>query len=114
MSSEQSTRQGPFAHLRAAAGPPAERIGDLIDALYADETLDTKTRELIYIGVQTALRLHGSIRIHVPRAIKAGATRMEVLAAMMTAVPNAGMNGPIECWPIAAEIFDEYASDQAR
>lgn len=99
---------GPFAFLRASAGAPADRLAEMIDAIYADSTIDTKTRELIFIGIQTALRLPGAIRIHVPRAIKAGATRQEILAAMVSAIPNSGMNGAIECWPIAVEILEDH------
>jgi alkylhydroperoxidase/carboxymuconolactone decarboxylase family protein YurZ len=98
---------GPFAHFRAAAGAPADALAAMIEAIYADTELDSKTRELVFLGIQTALRLHEAVRIHVPRAIKAGATRAEILSVMMMTVPNAGMNGPIECWPIAEQILDE-------
>jgi alkylhydroperoxidase/carboxymuconolactone decarboxylase family protein YurZ len=99
---------GPFASFREAAGKPADELARMIEAIYADKALDPKTRELVFLGIQTALRVHDAVRIHVPRAIKAGASRAEVLAVMMTTVPNAGMNGAIECWPIAEQEFDRH------
>jgi alkylhydroperoxidase/carboxymuconolactone decarboxylase family protein YurZ len=82
----------------------------MIEAIYGDGVLDTKTRELVFLGIQTAMRLHDAVRIHVARAIRAGATRKEVLAVMMTTIPNAGMNGAIECWPIAEREFEKHGA----
>jgi alkylhydroperoxidase/carboxymuconolactone decarboxylase family protein YurZ len=97
-----------LAALRQAAGAPGDKLVELVDAIYDDGALDAKTRELIFIAVQTALRLHGALRVHVPRAIAAGATRAEIMSAMMTAVLNGGINGAVEGWPIAAEILDQH------
>jgi AhpD family alkylhydroperoxidase len=53
--------------------------------------LDAKTRELIALAVAATTRCDGCIAIHVPEAIKAGATRDEILDTLAVAVAmNAG------------------------
>jgi AhpD family alkylhydroperoxidase len=57
----------------------------------AKGALDAKTRELIALAVAATTRCDGCISIHVPEAIKAGATRDEILDALAVAVAmNAG------------------------
>ena len=53
--------------------------------------LDAKTRELIAIAVGVTTRCDGCIAAHADAAIKAGASREEVAAALATAISlNAG------------------------
>jgi alkylhydroperoxidase/carboxymuconolactone decarboxylase family protein YurZ len=96
---------GSLAYFREAVGQPGDSMADLVAAMYADDRLDAKTRELIFLGIQTALRLHAAVRVHTQRAIDSGASRAEILYAMSLAFPNAGMNGPLECVPVAIEVL---------
>lgn len=53
--------------------------------------LDAKTRELIALGVAVSLRCDGCINAHTDAAIKAGATKDEIVDALGVAIMvNAG------------------------
>jgi alkylhydroperoxidase/carboxymuconolactone decarboxylase family protein YurZ len=93
-----------MAYLGETAGGPGRAFKGFIDALYADEALEPKTRELVFLGIQTALNLESSVRAHIPRALKAGATRDEIVAAMMISVANAGVSGANRMVPIVDEM----------
>ncbi len=97
-------KPGTVAYLGEAAGDTGRAFKAFVDALYGDGALDPKTRELVFIGVQTALGLEGSVRAHVPRALAAGATRNEIVQAMMVAVPNGGISGALRFVPIVDEL----------
>ena len=57
----------------------------------AKGTLDEKTKELISLAVAVTSRCDGCIAIHTSAAVKAGATRQEVLETLSVAVAmNAG------------------------
>ena len=57
----------------------------------ASKHLDAKTRELIALGVAVSLRCDGCINAHTDAAIKAGATKEEIVDALGVAIMvNAG------------------------
>lgn len=63
----------------------------LNEASAENDVLDVKTRELISLAVAVTTRCDGCITAHTDAAIKAGATREEVAAALATAISmNAG------------------------
>lgn len=70
--------------------------------------LDKKTEELAYVAVLAALRLTSGIPFHVQAAKAQGATREEVMSAVLLGLPAAG-NGVIQSLPIALEAFDQTA-----
>ena len=61
--------------------------------------LDEKTRQLIYIAVQTAVCYPLAVRYHVPLALKAGATEREIVGAAAIAAAAAGPKGLVTCLP---------------
>jgi len=66
-------------------------IGALGKAEEAKGSLDKKTRELIALAVAATTRCDTCIAIHASEAVKAGATRDELLEALAVAVSlNAG------------------------
>lgn len=54
-------------------------------------TLDEKTRALVYVAVLAALRIESGLPFHVAHARRLGASRPEVISAILTALPAAGM-----------------------
>ncbi len=52
--------------------------------------LDKKTAGLAYLAVLAALRLEGGIPFHVRSAKQAGASREEVISAILAGLPAAG------------------------
>jgi AhpD family alkylhydroperoxidase len=61
------------------------------EAASENDVLDAKTRELISIAIAVTTRCDGCIAAHTDSAIKTGASREEVAAALATAISlNAG------------------------
>jgi alkylhydroperoxidase/carboxymuconolactone decarboxylase family protein YurZ len=96
---------GSLAYFQAHNPPVGDSLVSLIASIYDNCPLDPKTRELIFLGLQTALKASRGIKVHVPRAIEAGATEEEILWAITLALPNAGMNAVAESFGLARELM---------
>ena len=68
--------------------------------------LDEKTASLAYLAVLAALRLESGVPFHVGVAKKAGASRAEVLSAIVVGLPAAG-NGVTQVLPAALQAYDQ-------
>lgn len=95
-----TSKPGTVAYLAEQGGVPGRAFQDFILALNADDALTPKMRELVFIGVQTALDLKDSLRAHIPRARAAGPSEREIAAAMMVAVANGGVSGALNALPL--------------
>nr|NQU92861.1 carboxymuconolactone decarboxylase family protein [Bacteroidota bacterium] len=78
---------------------------EMIQKLSAANKLDPKTREIAYLAVMAATRLHTGLPYHVKHAKSLGATREEVASAILTGLPAVG-NIVIQALPIALESYD--------
>lgn len=67
--------------------------------------LDEKTSALAYLSVLAALRMESGVPLHVALAKNAGATRAEVISAILIALPAAG-NQVVQSLPAALAAFD--------
>ena len=67
--------------------------------------LDKKTEELAYLAVLAALRMESGVPFHVQSARQAGATREEVISAILVGMPAAGQ-GVIQVLPAALAAYD--------
>lgn len=76
-----------------------------VQGLDKASALDKKTEELAYLAVMAALRLESGIPFHVQMAKQAGATREEIISAVLIGLPAAG-NCIVQCLPIALEAYD--------
>lgn len=79
---------------------------DVVHRLGAASKLNKKTGELVYIAVLAEVRLESGIPFHVKQARAFGATRKEVLGAVLVELPAIG-NGVLSSLPIALQAFDE-------
>lgn len=86
-----------YEQLKILIGRLREDIPDTMSgfgALHKGATkpgvVDTKTKELIALGIAVAVRCDGCIAFHVHDAIEAGATRDEILEAVGVAVLMGG------------------------
>lgn len=68
--------------------------------------LDAKTEALIYIGILAATRLESGLPFHVAEAMKLGASRDEVISAVLVGLPAVG-NTVIQSLPAALSAFDQ-------
>jgi AhpD family alkylhydroperoxidase len=73
--------------------------------LEAASALDEKTKELAYVAVLAALRMDSGIPFHVQQAKKKGATREEVISAVLVGLPAAG-NAVTQSMPAAVAAYD--------
>lgn len=83
-----------------------------VRGLDAASALDKKTEELAYLAVLASQRLISGIPFHVVAAKAAGASREEVISAVLVGLPAVG-NTVIEALPVALEAYDgpEAAND---
>ena len=77
-----------------------------IQGLGAASALDEKTGALAYLAVLAALRLESGVPFHVAHAKAAGATREEVISAVLLGLPAAG-NQVTQVLPAALAACDE-------
>ena len=78
---------------------------DTVQKLALASKLDSKTEELAYIAVLAALRLEGGLPFHVKHAKSLGASREEIISAVLVGLPATG-NVVIQALPIALNAFD--------
>jgi alkylhydroperoxidase/carboxymuconolactone decarboxylase family protein YurZ len=77
-----------------------------VEALDAASALDKKTEELAYLAVLAALRLESGVPFHVMLAKQKGASRDEVVSAILVGLPAAG-NAVTQVLPAALAAYDK-------
>ncbi|KJF71225.1 MULTISPECIES: carboxymuconolactone decarboxylase family protein [Rhizobium/Agrobacterium group] len=77
-----------------------------VQGLGAASTLDARTQCLVYIGILAALRLEGGLAFHVIEAKAHGASREDIVSAVLTGLPAAG-NGILSALGPALDAFDK-------
>jgi alkylhydroperoxidase/carboxymuconolactone decarboxylase family protein YurZ len=68
----------------------ARAWGSMINEMNEANQLDVKTSSLVYIGILAALGMESGLPFHVAMARDAGASRDEIISAIMMALPTAG------------------------
>jgi AhpD family alkylhydroperoxidase len=106
-----TTRYDDLRKLMADLGKESPAMMKAFNGLHhttmADGELSTKLKELIALGMSIALRCDGCIAFHVPAALKAGATRGEILETIGVAVLMGG--GPSMMYALDAyDALDEF------
>lgn len=76
-----------------------------VQKLGAANVMDPKTSALAYLAVLAAVGLHSGIPFHAQGAKKVGASRNEVISAILIGLPAAG-NRVIQALPAALDAFD--------
>jgi AhpD family alkylhydroperoxidase len=79
----------------------AERFNNLVEVQKSLNGLDAKTKQLITIAIQTATRNAESVRQHAATAKRNGATREEVIGAVVMNLHLTGLVPVLECLPAA-------------
>ena len=77
-----------------------------VRALGTASALDEKTQSLAYLAVLAALRMESGVPFHVAHAKAAGATREEVVSAILVGLPAAG-NAVTQALPAAVRAYDD-------
>jgi alkylhydroperoxidase/carboxymuconolactone decarboxylase family protein YurZ len=84
----------------------AQAWGGMVQGLASASALDSKTSALAYLAVLAALRMESGIPFHVITAKQQGATREEVISAILVGLPAAG-HVVTQALPVALAAFDE-------
>jgi alkylhydroperoxidase/carboxymuconolactone decarboxylase family protein YurZ len=79
---------------------------DAVRALGDASALDGKTQALAYLAVLAALRLESGVLYHVTHAKELGASRDEVISAILVGLPAAG-NVVTQSLPAAIHAYDQ-------
>ena len=105
MSNQPSLVSNAFQTFMSEAPQHAQAWGAMVQALAKASALDKKTAALAYLAVLAVLRLESGVPFHVQAARKAGATRAEVISAILVGLPAAG-HGVTQVLPAALAAYD--------
>lgn len=83
----------------------AQAWGAMTQGLANASALDKKTSALAYLAVLAALRLESGVPFHVQAAKQAGASREEVISAILVGLPAAGQ-GVTQALPAAIAAYE--------
>jgi len=83
----------------------SEAWATMVQSLAAASALDKKTHYIAYLSVLAATQRPNGISFHVTMAKSVGATREEVISAILVGLPPVG-HVVTECLPIALEAYD--------
>jgi len=79
---------------------------EAVQKLGAASALDARTEELVYIGILAAMRMESGLPFHVAHAKSLGASRGEIISAILAGLPAVG-NAVIQALPVALCAYDE-------
>lgn len=105
--------RGLLGKLGKAVEGPMAGFGQLHKQAMAEGALSTKVKELTTLAISITARCEGCIAVHVRGALRAGATRQEVLEAIGVAVYMGG--GPAMVYGCEAyEALGQFEAEVAR
>ncbi len=105
MSEGKSLVSNAFQTFLGEAPEQAQAWGALVQSLGQASALEAKTGALAYLAVLAALERPSGIPFHVMAAKQAGATREEVISAVLVGLPAAG-HVVTQALPLAVEAYD--------
>lgn len=105
MAEKESLMSDAFQVFMNEAPSHAEVWMGAVQGLGGASALDKKTESLAYLAALSALGLESGVPFHVQQAKEAGASRDEVISAILVGLPAAG-NIVTRCLPAAIRSFD--------
>ena len=105
MSDSKPSISAAFRAFMSEAPEHAKAWGAVVQGLGKASALDAKTSALAYLAVLAALRLESGVPLHVGSAKNAGASREEVISAILVGLPAAG-HGVTQVLPAAVAAYD--------
>ena len=106
MSNQLPTVSNAFQTFMTEAPNQAQAWMAMVQGLDQASALDKKTEELAYLAVLAALRMESGIPFHVQSAKSAGASRAEVISALLVGLPAAG-HSVTQVLPSALAAYDQ-------
>jgi alkylhydroperoxidase/carboxymuconolactone decarboxylase family protein YurZ len=105
VSDQSSSVSKAFQVFMADAPGHAQAWGGMVQGLASASALDGKTAALAYLAVLAALRLESGVPFHVLQAKQRGASRDEVISAILVGLPAAG-HGVTQVLPAVIAAYD--------
>ena len=105
MQEQSNLLSNAFQTFMSEAPAHAQAWMGAVQGLAAASALDRKTEELAYLAVLAALRMESGVPFHVQSARQAGASRAEVVSAILVGLPAAGL-GVTQVLLAALAAFD--------
>lgn len=105
MPDQQSLISNAFRTFMSEAPQHAQAWGAMVQGMASASALDKKTAALAYLAVLAALRLESGIPFHVQAAKDVGATRDEVISAILIGLSAVG-NAVTQALPAAIAAYD--------
>jgi len=101
--------QNPFDLFEKEFPEVSEKYNALVDAQRKQKGIDDKTKQLINIAIQTASRNPRGVKFHAMMAKEAGASREEVLGAVVMNLHLSGLGPVLDSLPHAVAGFEGNA-----
>jgi alkylhydroperoxidase/carboxymuconolactone decarboxylase family protein YurZ len=105
MSDQSSLVSNAFQTFMSEAPQHAQAWGAMVQGLANANALDKKTSALAYLAVLAALRMESGVPFHVHTAKRLGASRAEVISAILIGLPAAG-HSVTQVLPAAIAAYD--------
>jgi alkylhydroperoxidase/carboxymuconolactone decarboxylase family protein YurZ len=105
MSDPSTLVSSAFQTFMKEAPQQAQAWGAMVQGLASATALDKKTAALAYLAVLAAVGLESGIPFHVQTAKQSGASREEVISAVLVGLPAAG-HGVTRVLPTAITAYD--------
>jgi len=105
MSDQQSLPSNAFQTFMSQTPQHAQAWGTLVQVVVSASALDRKTSALAYLAVLAVLRLESGVPFHVQAAKQSGASRDEVISAILVGLPAAG-HSVTQVLPAAIAAYD--------
>jgi AhpD family alkylhydroperoxidase len=99
----------PLRELRNGTPDTMRSFSTLARAALEAKALDTKTKELLALGIAVAVRCDACIAFHAEAAVKQGASREELMETMGMAI-YMGAGPSVMYAAQAVEAFDQFAA----
>jgi alkylhydroperoxidase/carboxymuconolactone decarboxylase family protein YurZ len=105
VTTQSSLISNAFQTFMSEAPQHSQTWGMMVQGLAGASALDDKTRALAYLAVLAALRMESGVPFHVHSAKQAGASRKEVISAVLVGLPAAG-HAVTQVLPAAVAAYD--------
>jgi alkylhydroperoxidase/carboxymuconolactone decarboxylase family protein YurZ len=99
-------RKNSYQVFMEEAPEAAAAFNGLIQSLAMPGGLDRKTMQLIYIGIKASQGNAQAVRVHVPMAKEAGATREEIKNTILLTLTVCGVSGVLACLEPTLTAYD--------
>ncbi len=108
------TEINPYEIFQKECPELAEGFNNLVEVQRSLKGLDPKTKQLINIAIQTSTKNSRGVKFHAIMAYQAGATKDEIIGAVVMNLHLTGLVTVLECLPAALEGVEEATKVKSK